>query len=124
VKQLSEEIAKVYRSRVVNPKWIEGVMRHGYKGGFEMAATVDYLFAYDATAQCVEDYMYQGVAEAYLFDEKVQQFIQDKNPWALRDLAERLLEAQQRGLWESKEDVREKLRAIALQAEGTIESVT
>jgi cobaltochelatase CobN len=122
VKALSEEIAKVYRSRVVNPKWIEGVMRHGYKGAFEMAATVDYLFAYDATAQCVEDYMYQGVAEAYLFDEKVQQFIQDKNPWALRDMAERLLEAQQRGMWDSGENVKEELRAIALQAEGKIET--
>ena len=66
-----------------------------------MAATVDYLFAYDATARCVSDYMYQGVAEAYIFNQKVQKFIQQKNPWALRDMAERLLEAHQRGLWES-----------------------
>ncbi|MDJ0510424.1 MAG: cobaltochelatase subunit CobN, partial [Crocosphaera sp.] len=87
IRKLKEEIARVYRSRVVNPKWIKGVMRHGYKGAFEMSATVDYLFAYDATANCVEDFMYQGVAEAYLFDETVQQFIQEKNPWALRDMA-------------------------------------
>lgn len=99
VRQLKEEIARVYRSRVVNPKWIEGMMRHGYKGAFEMAATVDFLFAYDATANCVEDHMYQGVAKAYLFDSKVQEFVQQKNPWALRDMAERLLEAHQRGLW-------------------------
>jgi cobaltochelatase CobN len=72
---------------VVNPKWIAGVMRHGYKGAFEMAATVDYIFAYSATTHLVEDFIYQGVAEAYLFDEKVQQFIQEKNPWALRDMA-------------------------------------
>jgi cobaltochelatase CobN len=122
VRQLREEIARVYRSRVVNPKWIEGVMRHGYKGAFEMAATVDYLFAYDATTYCVEDHMYQGVAEAYLFDPKVQEFIQQKNPWALRDMAERLLEADQRGLWkEVKGEVLENLRAIALQAEAVIE---
>ncbi len=122
VRQLREEIARVYRSRVVNPKWIEGVMRHGYKGAFEMSATVDYLFAYDATTYCVEDHMYQGVAEAYLFDPKVQEFIQQKNPWALRDMAERLLEANQRGLWkEVKGEVLEKLRAIALQAEAVIE---
>jgi cobaltochelatase CobN len=122
VRQLREEIARVYRSRVVNPKWIEGVMRHGYKGAFEMAATVDYLFAYDATANCVEDYMYQGVAQAYIFDSKVQEFIHQKNPWALRDMAERLLEAHQRGLWkEVKAEVLEKLRAIALQAEAVIE---
>ncbi|HCF29614.1 MAG TPA: cobaltochelatase subunit CobN, partial [Cyanobacteria bacterium UBA11049] len=82
IRHLKEEIARVYRSRVVNPKWIAGVMRHGYKGAFEMAATVDYLFAYDATAKCVEDYMYRGVAQAYLFDSAVQEFIQQKNPWA------------------------------------------
>ncbi|AFY77108.1 cobaltochelatase, CobN subunit [Pleurocapsa sp. PCC 7327] len=124
VRLLREEIARVYRSRVVNPKWIEGVMRHGYKGAFEMAATVDYLFAYDATARCVEDFMYQGVAEAYLFDEKVQQFIQEKNPWALRDMAERLLEANQRDLWQSvSQETLEKLRGIVHQAEGIVESI-
>ena len=122
VRKLKEEIAKVYRSRVVNPKWIEGVMRHGYKGALEMAATVDYLFAYDATTKCVEDYMYQGVAEAYLFDSKVGQFIEQKNPWALQDMAERLIEASVRGLWQNvSEEMIDKLRAIAHQAEGLIE---
>lgn len=97
-------------------------MRHGYKGAFEMAATIDYLFAYDATANCVEDHMYQGVAQAYIFDSKVQEFIQQKNPWALRDMAERLLEAHQRGLWQGvKGETLDKLRAIALQAEAVIE---
>ncbi len=125
VRQLREEIARVYRSRAVNPKWIEGAMRHGYKGAFEIAATVDFLFAYDATANCVEDFMYEGIAEAYIFDEKVQGFIQANNPWALRDMAERLLEARQRGLWESaKQDTLDKLRSIALEAEAVIESHT
>ncbi len=125
VRRLQEEIARVYRSRVVNPKWIAGAMRHGYKGAFEMAATLDYLFAYDATARCVEDYMYEGVAKAYVFDAAVQEFVQQKNPWALRDMAERLLEARQRGLWQSAdEEMVDKLRAIAHQAEGAIESTT
>jgi cobaltochelatase CobN len=123
VRQLKEEIAKVYRSRVVNPKWIAGVMRHGYKGAFEIAATVDYLFAYDATANCVADYMYEGVANAYIFDEKVQEFIQQKNPWALRDMAERLLEAKERGLWQNAPDsMISGLQNMVLEAEGIIES--
>jgi cobaltochelatase CobN len=123
IRTLQEEIARVYRSRVINPKWIEGIMRHGYKGAFEMAATVDYLFAYDATTRCVADYMYEGVARAYVLDETVQAFVQDKNPWALRDMAERLLEAHQRGLWaQAPGDVLNRLRAIALQAEAHIES--
>ncbi|MEW5859951.1 MAG: cobaltochelatase subunit CobN, partial [Cyanobacteriota bacterium] len=125
VRQLREEIARVYRSRVVNPKWIAGVMRHGYKGAFEMAATVDYLFAYDATANCVEDFMYQGVAEAYLFDQSVQDFIHQKNPWALRDMAERLLEANQRGLWQNvNQEMVDKLRSLVHQAEAVIENMT
>ncbi|MCU0569947.1 MAG: cobaltochelatase subunit CobN [Oculatellaceae cyanobacterium Prado106] len=125
IRTLQAEINRVYRSRVVNPKWIAGVMRHGYKGAFEMAATVDYLFAYDATAQCVEDHMYQGVAEAYLLDETVHSFIQQKNPWALRDMAERLLEANQRGMWQQvNPETLEALRAIANRAEGEIEQRT
>ncbi len=124
VRKLSEEIARVYRSRVVNPKWIKGVMRHGYKGAFEMAATVDYLFAYDATANCVADHMYEGVAKAYILDQQVQQFIQTKNPWALRDMSERLLEAHQRGLWQDVDpQMIDELKAIANQSEGVIESI-
>jgi cobaltochelatase CobN len=124
VRKLTEEIARVYRSRVINPKWIKGVMRHGYKGAFEMAATVDYLFAYDATTKCVADYMYRGVAEAYILDERVQQFIREKNPWALRDMAERLLEANQRGMWnEISNEMLDELKAIANEAEGEIENL-
>jgi cobaltochelatase CobN len=97
-------------------------MRHGYKGAFEMAATVDYLFAYDATARCVEDHMYEGIAQAYLLDPSVQTFVQSKNPWALRDMAERLLEANQRGLWQNvPSEMLDQLRAIVHAAEGAIE---
>ncbi len=123
VRSLKAEIARVYRSRVVNPKWIEGVMRHGYKGAFEMSATVDYLFAYDATTHCVENHMYEGVANAYVFDSEVREFVEKSNPWALRDMAERLLEANQRGLWEgASEEMVDGLRAIAHEAEGEIEA--
>ena len=122
VRSLSEEIARVYRSRVVNPKWIAGVMRHGYKGAFEMSATVDYLFAYDATTGCVEDHMYRGVADAYLLDSEVRQFVEASNPWALRDMSERLIEANQRGLWKGADErILDELRAIAHEAEGQIE---
>ncbi|MEH2110390.1 cobaltochelatase subunit CobN [Nostoc sp.] len=122
VRQLKEEIARVYRSRVVNPKWIAGVMRHGYKGAFEMAATVDYLFAYDATAKCAENYMYQGIVDAYLLDPVVVEFIQQKNPYALRDIAEKLLEAHKRNLWEDVNiGTLEALRNLVHQAEAVIE---
>lgn len=122
IRTVTEELAKVYRSRVINPKWIAGAMRHGYKGAFEMAATVDYLFAYSATTHCVTDYMYEGVTQAYVLDEQVQAFIQAHNPWALRDIAERLLEAHQRQLWKSASPtIVDQLRAITHAAEAIIE---
>ena len=123
VRKLTKEIDRVYRSRVINPKWIAGAMRHGYKGASEMAATLDFLFAYDATANCVQDFMYQGVADAYLFDESVREFIEQNNPWVQRDMAERLLEANQRGLWtEVAPETVERLRLMVNEAEGVIES--
>ena len=121
VKTLAEEIAKVYRSRVINPKWIRGVMRHGYKGAFEMAATVDYLFAYDATTHVVTDYMYHGIAEAYLLDPAVRSFLATKNPWAMRDMGERLLEAHQRGLWQADPVLVDRLQTLVLEAEAEVE---
>ncbi len=125
VRKLSEEIARVYRSRVINPKWIAGAMRHGYKGAFEMSATLDYLFAYDATTNCVSDFMYEGVAEAYIFNPEVREFVEKSNPWALRDMSERLLEANQRGMWRDvSAEIIDKLKAIANEAEGAIESQT
>src|SRR6202040_3683644 len=80
VRSLAEEAARVVRSRVVNPKWIDAMRRHGYKGAFEMAATVDYLFGYDATAHVVEDWMYEKVTRAYVADPDVRKFFCESNP--------------------------------------------
>lgn len=125
VRTLKEEIARVYRSRVINPKWIEGVMRHGYKGAFEMSATVDYLFAYSATTKIVPDFMFEGIANCYLLDEKVRQFLQAKNPWALRDIGERLIEAHQRQLWQNVDQALfDQLRHIIHESEAAIEQLS
>jgi cobaltochelatase CobN len=118
VRSLAEEAARVVRTRVVNPKWIGAMMRHGYKGGFELAATVDYLFGYDATARVVEDWMYERVTEAYVADPEVRKFLERSNPWALTSIAERLLEAADRGLWEARDESLSTLRAALLEAEG------
>jgi cobaltochelatase CobN len=102
IRSLDEEIARVVRARVVNPKWIRGVMRHGYKGVFEMAATVDYMFAFAATSGCVADHHFDAVFDAYVDDSAVRDFMLEHNPAAAREIAERLLEAQDRGLWRPK----------------------
>ena len=123
LRDLQDEARRVFRSRVVNPKWIGSMKRHGYKGAFELAATVDYMFGYDATAQVVDDWMYRDVTESYVFDPETQQFFKDSNPWALKGIVERLLEAIQRGLWEEPpEDMQERLQELYLELEADLEA--
>jgi cobaltochelatase CobN len=119
---LAEETKRVFRARVVNPRWIAAMGRHGYKGAFELAATVDYLFGYDATTGVVDDWMYQRLAEAYVFDPVVREFMEKSNPWALRGITERLLEAADRGLWaEPAAATLDQLREVYLSAEADLE---
>ncbi|MDQ0752390.1 cobaltochelatase CobN [Streptomyces africanus] len=119
---LVEETSRVFRARVVNPKWIEAMRRHGYKGAFELAATVDYLFGYDATTGVVADWMYDKLTETYVLDPANREFLQQANPWALHGIAERLLEAESRGMWEKPDPaVLEGLRQVYLETEGDLE---
>ncbi|WP_446222693.1 cobaltochelatase subunit CobN [Nocardia sp. IBHARD005] len=119
---LSEETARVFRARVVNPRWLEAMRRHGYKGAFEMAATVDYLFGYDATTNVVSDWMYEKLSESYVFDDVNRKFMEQSNPWALHGIAERLLEAAERKLWEHPEQqTLDALRQVYLETEGELE---
>ncbi|MET8458953.1 cobaltochelatase subunit CobN [Streptomyces parvulus] len=119
---LVEETSRVFRARVVNPKWIEAMRRHGYKGAFELAATVDYLFGYDATTGVIADWMYDKLTEAYVLDPANREFLQQANPWALHGIAERLLEAESRGMWEKPDPaVLEALRQVYLETEGDLE---
>ena len=121
-RSLHEESARVFRSRVVNPRWVQAMRRHGYKGAFELAATVDYLFGWDATTGVVADWMYERLTAAYVLDAETREFLEKSNPWALRGITERLLEAVDRGLWEAPEDATlQALRQVYLQVEGQLE---
>ncbi len=121
IRTLKEEINRVVRSRVINPKWIAAMREHGYKGAFEMAASVDYLFAYDATTGLVDDYQYEAVTDALVVDPENRTFMEQSNPQALKEMAERLLEAQQRGLWQEPGDYRPLLVGTILQIDRTLE---
>lgn len=119
---LSEETTRVFRARVVNPRWMDAMRRHGYKGAFEMAATVDYLFGYDATAHVMADWMYEQLTESYVLDPANRKFMTESNPWALHGMAERLLEAVERGMWEQPEQqTLDSLRQVLLESEGDLE---
>jgi cobaltochelatase CobN len=121
---LEHETRRVFRARVANPRWIASMIRHGYKGAAELAATVDYMFGYDATAGVVDDWMYEQVAERYLLNDDVASFMSQSNPWAARSIAERLLEAADRGLWsEPSEATLQSVRDRFLALEGELEEV-
>ncbi|MCJ8269746.1 MAG: cobaltochelatase subunit CobN, partial [Psychrosphaera sp.] len=121
IRTLKEELNRVIRSRVLNPKWITAMQQHGYKGAFEMAASVDYLFAYDATTDLIDDYQYQKVSDALVFDPVNQDFMQQHNPQALEEMAERLLEATQRGLWQEPGDYVNQLQDLLLSIDEQLE---
>jgi cobaltochelatase CobN len=119
---LSEETSRVFRARVVNPRWIAAMRRHGYKGAFELAATVDYLFGYDATTGVVPDWMYDQLASTYVLDPDNRAFLREANPWALHGMTERLLEAESRGMWAKPDpQVLAALRQTFLEVEGELE---
>ena len=108
--------------RVVNPRWIAAMRRHGYKGAFELAATVDYLFGFDATTGVVPDWMYAKLAETYVLDKENQDFLRHANPWALHAMVEKLSEAADRGLWaEPDPELMDQLQQVYLDVEGDLE---
>ena len=121
-RSLTEETARVFRARVINPRWIAAMQRHGYKGAFELAATVDYLFGFDATAGVVTDWMYAQLAENYVLDKDNQDFMKHANPWALRGIIEKLSEAADRGLWQEPDpELITQLQQVYLDVEGDLE---
>jgi cobaltochelatase CobN len=121
-RSLSEETSRVFRARVVNPKWLAAMRRHGYKGAFELAATVDYLFGYDATTGVVDDWMYEKLAQTYVLDPENRSFLERSNPWALHGIAERLLEAVDRRMWSDPDPgLLAELQQAYLDTEGDLE---
>ena len=123
IHRVEKEIDKVMRSRLLNPRWMNGMQQHGYKGAFEMAASLDYLFAYDAASGVVPDWCYGEIQDCWLEDAKTRSFLMKNNPWALRDMAERLLEASNRGLWATADAHRlQSLKDLVLQAEAAVEN--
>jgi cobaltochelatase CobN len=121
-RSLTEETARIFRARVVNPRWVAAMRRHGYKGAFELAATVDYLFGYDATAGVVADWMYEQLAATYVLDPENQKFMTQSNPWALHGITERLLEAADRKLWADPDPATlSALQQVYLETEGNLE---
>ena len=124
VRSTEEESKFVFRSKILNPKYIDGMMRHGYRGATEMANMTEYVFGWDATSDIIEKWMYDGIAEKYLLDEKVKEWMLDVNPHAMKDILDRLYEAIDRGMWDADDDMKQKLKDLYFEMEDRIEEVT
>jgi cobaltochelatase CobN len=120
-RELEKEVKHIYRSRILNPKWIEGMKRHGYKGAGDLSRTVDISFHWDATTQVIDDWMYEQLACKYALNKEMQEWFKKVNPHALQNITERLLEAIAREQWQAPDDTKEQLENLYLNIEGDIE---
>ena len=123
LRSLNEELTRWFRGEAMNPKYIEGMKKHGYKGAADMATYVAVSYQWDATSAVMEDWMYEKYAEKYAFDKDIQEWMKTVNPWALQRIAEVLLEANQRGLWKAKAETKQKLAELMLEMEGELEEL-
>ena len=122
-RSIQKETARIMRTRICNPKWREGMMRHGFKGAQEFSSMVDILFGWDAAGNVAEDWMYETIARDYLLDDNMREWMEKVNPFAIHTISERLLEASQRGMWDAPQEVQESLREIFLSVDGDLEDM-
>jgi cobaltochelatase CobN len=121
IRSTTEETCQVFRSRLLNPKYIESMKKHGYQGAADLSRTLDFVFGWDATVEAVEDWMYEALTQKYVLDKAMQDWLKDVNPHALQNMVERLLEAINRGMWQAPEDIKNELQKLYLNVEGWLE---
>ena len=124
LRSTQQELRYVFRSKVLNPKFIDGLMEHGYRGAGEMANLTEYTMAWDATSDIGEDWMYEGLSDKFLFDEKTKEWMMDVNPYAMMNIINRLEEAINRGLWNATDEYKDKLKDLYMEVEERIEDLT
>jgi cobaltochelatase CobN len=121
IRSTAEETCHVFRTRLLNPKWISSMVRHGYAGASTLSKTLDDVMGWDATVEVVEDWMYEDLANKYVLDKKMQEWLKDVNPYALQNMVERLLETIERNLWNATEEMKKELQKLYLETEGVLE---
>jgi cobaltochelatase CobN len=124
VRTTTEEARHVFRSRLLNPIWLEGLKRHGYKGAGDISKAMDIILGWDATADVVDDWMYRRFAEKVPLNREMQDWMKTVNPYALHNILDKLLEAIGRGMWQAGPEMEDELRNAYLEVEGDIEEAT
>ena len=121
VRDLADEIRRVARTKILNPKWIEGMKQHGYKGAGDISKRIGRVYGWEASTQKVDDWIFDDITATFVLDEEMRQFFEKNNPYALEEIARRLLEAESRGLWNADPDMLEALKRTYLEIEGWME---
>ena len=121
IRTLADEMRRVVRTRLLNPKWIEGMRRHGYKGAGDISKRVGRVYGWEATTEEVDDWIFDDIAKTFILDDEMRKFFEENNPWAMEEIGRRLLEANQRGLWKADQDVLDALKSSYLEIEGWME---
>ncbi len=121
VRDLADELCRVVRTKLLNPKWIEGMKCHGYKGAGEIAKRIGRVYGWEATTQEVDDWIFDEIAWTFVLNEENRHFFKAHNPWALEEIARGLLEAEARGLWQADPQTPTGLRQIYAEIEGWLE---
>jgi cobaltochelatase CobN len=121
LRSLGEEFRRIFRGETLNPKYLDGMKKHGYKGAADLAGMVAHCYDWDATSEVMEDWMYDSLAQKYALDKPMQEWMRAVNPWALLRIAEKLLEAGRRGMWQADPETRSELEQLYLSIEGELE---
>ena len=123
IRSLEETVRLESRAKTLNPKWYEGMLKHGFRGVAEIENHVSNTFGWSATADAVDDWIYTEVANTFVLDETMLERLRELNPHSAHSLVQRLLEANGRGYWEADESALEKLRDISRSLEDQLEGV-
>jgi cobaltochelatase CobN len=124
VRDLADEIRRVVRTKLLNPKWIDGMKEHGYKGAADMMTRITRVYGWEAATREVDDWIFDDIAETFVNNDEMRQFFEENNPYAIEEIARRLLEAEQRGLWDADEEILDKLKNHYLEIESWMEDQT
>ena len=119
-----EECRFIFRSKIDNPKWLNGLKKHGFAGAKELSKLFDFTMGWSATSDIIENWMYDDLAQRFVLDEETREWIKDENPYAMMAMLARLQESVDRGFWDASDEMLEKLKDVYMEFEERIEEIT
>lgn len=122
VTDFADEMRRVVRAKLLNPKYIKGMQEHGYKGAGDLSKRIGRVYGFAATTGEVDDWIFDEITETFVLDQEMREWFQKVNPWALEEIGRRLLEAQSREIWNPDQELLDKLKEAYLEVEGSIEA--